>query len=343
MSMFSPAMLLSSLSLPMVATVAPVPGALGMSSIAVPEPPAAVVHEIRLTPAQQRDIVRYWTVDRMVHAVPPVRSVLSRTAPHANRQSSSGSDAVSYLFAMPSALSLLADQSAVPSSSSSGALWPAQGAVRKTSGKVFFSLAGRDYVCSASTVNSANRDLVVTAGHCAKDAGGGWAENWIFVPGYQDGSGPYGGFTARKMYVPAQWSGSGTDDFDVAMVALSPQNGSHVVDDVGAQRIAFGGPRGHEVYVFGYPATGQYDGERLAYCSGRPHNDPHGLVAGQGLRCDMTQGSSGGAWLSSFDPSTGRGVITSVSSFKYADDGETMYGPYFGSAVHDIYNQAQRG
>lgn len=340
----SPAMLLSSLSLPMVATVAPVPGTLGMSSLAVPKPAEAVVHEIQLTPAQQRDIVRYWTLDRMVHATPPARSVLGRVAARdAKRQSSSGSDPASYLLAAPSGLSLFGAQSAVPSASSSGALWPAQGTVRKTSGKVFFSLSGRDYVCSASTVDSANRDLVVTAGHCAKDGGGAWAENWIFVPGYRDGTGPYGGFTARKMYVPAQWSGSGTDDYDVAMVALSPQNGRHVLDEVGAQRIAFGGPRGRQVYVFGYPSTGQYDGERLAYCSGHPHGDPHGLVAGQGLRCDMTQGSSGGAWLASFDPSAGLGVITSVSSFKYADDGETMYGPYFGGAVHDIYDQAQRG
>jgi hypothetical protein len=116
-----------------------------------------------------------------------------------------------------------------------------------------------------------------------------------------------------------------------------------VVDAVGGQGIAFGQPRGRQVYAFGYPATGQYDGERLAYCSGRPHDDPHGLVSGQGLHCDMTQGSSGGAWLSRFDPGSGRGVITSVSSFKYADDGATMYGPSFGGTIRTLYNQAQRG
>jgi hypothetical protein len=55
----------------------------------------------------------------------------------------------------------------------------------------------------------------------------------------------------------------------------------------------------------------------------------------------MTQGSSGGAWLSGFDPATGTGVITSVSSFKYADDGGTMYGPYFGATVRKLYEQAQ--
>jgi hypothetical protein len=32
-----------------------------------------------------------------------------------------------------------------------------------------------------------------------------------------------------------------------------------------------------------------------------------------------------------------------VSSFKYADDATTMYGPYFGKPIHALYNQAQHG
>jgi V8-like Glu-specific endopeptidase len=335
MTVFSPTMLL----VPLIASVAGVPNATGVASLPVPQPnPAAVVHEVPLTLAQQRDIVRYWTLDRMAHAIPPAFSLLKRTGLGVNRQT-----AGTGLVAHPPAAPAGREEAAASSASSSGALWPAQGAVRDTLGKVYFSLGGRDFVCSASTVTSANRDLVVTAGHCAKDGIGAWTENWIFVPGYRDGAGPYGGFTARKMYVPDRWSGSATDDYDVAMVALAPENGEHVVDAVGAQGIDFGGPRGRQVYAFGYPATGQYDGERLAYCSGRPHDDPHSLVAGQGLRCDMTQGSSGGAWLSRFDSASGRGVITSVSSFKYADDGATMYGPYFGGTIRALYDQAQHG
>src|SRR5258708_13911741 len=125
------------------------------------------------------------------------------------------------------------------------------------------------------------------------------------------------------------------------MVALGTVDGRHAIDVVGAQKIAFDQPRGRQAYVFGYPATGRYDGEQLDYCSGRPRDDPRGLTDSQGLRCDMTQGSSGGAWLSKFNPATGTGVITSVSSFKYADDSVPNYGPYFGAAVHKLYDQAQ--
>ncbi|MCW2939859.1 MAG: hypothetical protein JWN00_2844 [Actinomycetia bacterium] len=291
-----------------------------------PEPigtPVRVVsHDVPQTAAQREQVLRYWTLDRMIHAAPPpgpargFRKVVRLSA-------------------------------AVSSSSSPGALWPAQAPARNTvgaaSGKVFFSMSGRDYVCSAATVASANRDVVVTAGHCAKNGTGAWATNWIFVPGYRDGSGPYGGFTARRMYVPDQWSGAANDDDDVAMVAVGTTGGRHVQDAAGAEAIAFGGPRGREVYAFGYPAEGRYDGERLAYCSGRPHDDPRGLTSSQGLHCDMTQGSSGGAWLAGFDPATGTGTVVSVSSFKYADDGTTMYGPYFGTTVRRLYDQAQRG
>jgi hypothetical protein len=38
--------------------------------------------------------------------------------------------------------------------------WPGGGAVARTTGKVFFTLDGTDYVCSGSTVASANSDVV---------------------------------------------------------------------------------------------------------------------------------------------------------------------------------------
>jgi V8-like Glu-specific endopeptidase len=223
-----------------------------------------------------------------------------------------------------------------------GAPWTSRGAVRATTGKVFFTIEGRDYVCSAGTVASANRDLVITAAHCAQDASGTWATNWIYAPGYEQGRRPYGAFTARHVFVPGRWTAHGDESYDVALVALSPAAGRHVADVVGAQGIAFAQPRGALVYGFGYPSGGRYDGERLTYCSGRTKPDSHRITRDEGLRCDMTEGSSGGPWLTRFDAASGTGVVTSVSSFKYADDPATMYGPYFGSAVRRMYDRAQR-
>ncbi|MET7465224.1 hypothetical protein [Nonomuraea sp. NPDC005501] len=234
-------------------------------------------------------------------------------------------------------------QSARPQLITAGSRWTTGGAVTRTTGRVFMTLRGVDFVCSAGTVRSANRDVVVTAGHCVKDGTGPWAENWTFVPGYREGGGePFGRYAARRMFVAGPWSRSADDDYDVGMVALTTWADRHVTDAVGAQEIAFNTGRGGQAFGFGYPADPPYTGEHLVYCAGKLRNDPHGQTRDQGLGCDMTAGSSGGPWLSGFDHATGWGTMTSLSSFKYSDDRRTMYGPYFGDTIKTLFTTAER-
>ncbi|MFD0659160.1 trypsin-like serine peptidase [Thermocatellispora tengchongensis] len=223
-----------------------------------------------------------------------------------------------------------------------GSQWTAGGVVGRTTGRVFLTLNGADFVCSASTVRSASKDVVITAGHCVKDGAGAWAENWTFVPGYHEGAKPYGSYTARRLFVAGPWARQADDDHDVAMVALNSDGGRHVADAVGAQEISFAPVRGAQTYGFGFPAEPPYDGERLYYCAGRPRPDPYGGTEDQGLGCKLTAGASGGPWLTGFDPRTGHGTITSVSSFKYLDDPNTMYGPTFGPSTRELFATAER-
>ncbi|WP_214106308.1 trypsin-like serine peptidase [Acrocarpospora catenulata] len=222
------------------------------------------------------------------------------------------------------------------------ARWTAGGQVVRATGRVFLTMNGSDFVCSASSVKSANRDLVVTAGHCVKDGTGSWAENWTFIPGYEAGREPYGSYPARRMFVAGPWSRSGDDSYDVGMVVVATRAGRHLADVVGEQEIGFNIPRGRPVHGFGYPADPPYDGERLMYCAGGTKPDPYQQTYDQGLRCDLTAGASGGPWLTGFDPATGKGVLTSVSSFKYSNDRTVMYGPYLGSAAKTLYQTAER-
>ncbi|GAA3136749.1 peptidase [Nonomuraea salmonea] len=244
---------------------------------------------------------------------------------------------------MAAARPLAPARPAKPATSTVGSRWITGGQVARTTGRVFLTVAGADFVCSASTVKSANRDVVVTAGHCVKDGSGEWAANWTFVPGYDTAhEHPYGQYTARRMFVAGPWSRSGDDNYDVGMVALATSRGRHVTDVVGAQSIAFNTGRGGQAFGFGYPADPPYDGSHLVYCAGRLKNDPHGQTRDQGLGCDMTAGASGGPWMTSFDTATGRGTITSLSSFKYSDDHRTMYGPYFGDTIKSLFRTAER-
>lgn len=328
-------------SAPIALVVPAVSAALGAfgpaTSHPAPDVTGATDHMIAGGPSAT---LRYWTAERMRRALIPPRR--SRPHPMAGRALAPSDDGpaagrpVTILGSVPVA------QSGRRTAETPGTPWTSHGAVRATTGKVFFTINGGDYVCSAGTVASTNRDLVITAGHCAQDASGTWARNWIYVPGYDQGRRPYGAFTARHLFVTGQWAAHGDENYDVALVALAPSGGRHVSDVVGAQGIAFDQSRGSLVYGFGYPSGGRYDGERLTYCSGRTHPDAHKITRDEGLRCDMTEGSSGGPWLSRFDAGAGTGVVTSVSSFKYADDPATMYGPYFGSAVHHMYDRAER-
>jgi V8-like Glu-specific endopeptidase len=326
-------------SAPIALVVPAVSAALGMAGPVAPHPAPGLTsvtdHVIATGPSAT---LRYWTVERMRRAIIPPRR--SRPNPMTGRSVADGEPATGTPVMIPG--SAPAPASSRRSVETPGAPWTSRGAVRATTGKVFFTIRGGDYVCSAGSVTSANRDLVVTAGHCAQDATGTWARNWIYVPGYDQGRRPYGAFTARHLFVPGPWSARGDENYDVALVALATYAGRHVTDVVGAQGIAFDQPRGSLVYGFGYPAGGRYDGERLTYCSGKTYPDSHKITHDEGLRCDMTEGSSGGPWLTRFDAGTGTGVVTSVSSFKYADDPATMYGPYFGNAVRRMYDRAQR-
>ncbi|MFB9833129.1 trypsin-like serine peptidase [Actinoallomurus acaciae] len=323
---------------PFALVVPAVSAALGMVGSATSHP-APVVTGVtdHVIATKSSATLRYWTVERMRRAVvPPHRSRPSTMAGPA----ADGGSAAGRPLTIPG--SVPEQQSSRRSVETPGAPWTSRGAVRATTGKVFFTINGGDYVCSAGTVTSANRDLVVTAGHCARDAAGNWADHWIYVPGYDQGRRPYGAFPARHLFVPGPWTAHGDENYDVALVALETSGKRHVADVVGAQGIAFDQPRGALVYGFGYPAGGRYDGERLTYCSGRTYPDSHKITKDEGLRCDMTEGSSGGPWLTRFDAGTGTGVVTSVSSFKYADDPATMYGPYFGSAIRRMYDRAQQ-
>lgn len=226
-----------------------------------------------------------------------------------------------------------------------GVPWRGGGAVAQTTGRVFFTLDSTDYSCSASTVGGSNPDVVVTAAHCVTDGTGGWAVNWTFVPGYENGQEPYGSFPAKSFFVSSQWTDGTNKDNDVAFVDVGEATVGGVTrsvgDVVGSQPISFKG-RTPTAAVFGYPAVAPYTGDELDYCAGPVSADPYG-GADAGVACGMTEGDSGGPWLSSFDPGTGTGVITGVTSFKYTGQDSTLYSTSLGQLAQSLYNRAEAG
>lgn len=288
------------------------------------------VHSAATTRAAQDRVTDYWTPQRMRDAVPADVLVAAKSKASAGDAVAAGAPTV-----VPQA-------KAAPSADFVGDYYSGGGKVVDTTGKVFFTLGGVNYVCSGSAVTSGNKDVVLTAGHCVNEGPGAYATNWAFVPAYDDGARPYGTFTARQLTTTTQWQNSGDFDYDVAFAVLNTVNGAHLTDVVGGQSIGFNQARGQYMYSFGYPAANPYDGTDIAWCHGTVIQDTYGGSTDQGLNCNLTGGSSGGPWFVNYSESTGVGTLNSVNSFKYRGGPVRtyMFGPYLGSVAQTLYTSA---
>ncbi|MFC7644328.1 trypsin-like serine peptidase [Streptosporangium lutulentum] len=187
---------------------------------------------------------------------------------------------------------------------------------RENRRRVFFTYQGRNASCSANAVTSENKSTVITAGHCVR-MGGAFHDNWVFVPGYENGNRPYGTWVATTLYTTAQWNNSEDINYDVAAAVVAPLNGKSLTDVVGGQGVSFNQYRRQRMHSFGYPSGSPYDGSKLIYCSGRAFDDIM-MSRDIGMNCNTTGGSSGGPWFLDFNESTGLGTLNSVNSFKYS-------------------------
>jgi hypothetical protein len=297
--------------------------------------------------AKHARIVKYWTPARMAKATPrdfvkqngrfvPVAKGGNAGKPGGGGNVDGGGDSTSTVV--------------------TGASWTQGGPALTGTGKVFFSMAGSNYVCSGATVDDGNRggySMVLTAGHCAYDeSNGAFATNWMFIPEYDTSptrtcaNTEHGCYTAAALVVHKNYATAGgfnsqaiKHDWAFAVVGAGSQGGQldAAVPDFGIGFDAVNEDR----YAFGYPASGKYAGSDLVYCAGGVTTDPS--LDTWGLRCDMTPGSSGGPWMKDFDTSTKSGTLNSLNSYKY-NGGRLknyMFGPKFGPRTQAVYNAAR--
>ncbi|HET7026958.1 MAG TPA: hypothetical protein VFI28_04635 [Candidatus Limnocylindrales bacterium] len=280
--------------------------------------------------ARHESIVRHWTPERMKAAVPR-----DRVSHPAKRPGGGGGGGTV-----------------------TGASWTGGGEVLQATGKVYFEMDGGAWVCTGTAVQdgTANRSIVATAGHCAIDESTGeFATNWLFIPDFD--AAPtftcsrtkYGCWTATALVVDRAFATAGgfdtqatINDWAFAVVGPGGKSGSQQLDAaVPAQAISFAGlSTGQSIDSFGYPAAGKYHGNDLSYCAGNVFHDSLNDNLTWGLSCDMTGGSSGGPWLSSFNASTGRGTVSGLNSYGYSGV-RNLYGPQFDADTQSTFNAAK--
>lgn len=214
-----------------------------------------------------------------------------------------------------------------------------------TNGKVFVKVQHGLGFCSGTVVSSETRSAVFTAGHCVHNGGrgAGWLDRkWVFVPGYRNGARPFGSFVATDLFTTRGWLRRGNGNYDIGAASVAPNSAGHTVEAAaGARGFAAGQPRGQIFNAFGYPVTHPFGGETLHTCRSAYAGDDRRSRFYAGplpvrIGCDMTGGSSGGAWV------IDGGYLNSVTTHGYLDQPNQLYGPYFGARATWLYNAVRR-
>jgi V8-like Glu-specific endopeptidase len=264
-----------------------------------------VVHETKQKPSE---VVRYWTTERMQNAK-PVERVAGQSPKAKPGGGTSSAASVEVPLPYPSA-----------------------------PGKVFFtSNSGVNYVCSGTAVTSTNQSVVWTAGHCVNEGPGAFYKNFMFVPAYRGGAAPYGRWAAPTLLTTSSWQASGEFGVDEGAAVVSTNESGQTLDSLVTELpLVFNSVRNQSYNVYGYPAAGKFNGQRLRVCSTAwSRNDTTANPFTMGIPCDMTGGSSGGGWV------TASGTVASVVSYGYSSLKNVLFGPHQETEAQQLYSTAQ--
>jgi V8-like Glu-specific endopeptidase len=254
------------------------------------------------------DVARYWTPSRM-RSARPLDAVLD--GPPSGKATS------------PSPLAS-ASFASVPNVSQ-----PPFTAV----GRVFLKIGAFAGFCSGTAINSASRQLVLTAGHCLYDILPGHllptsARYFDFVPDYSQGKAPLGEFIGRRGFLLKPWLRSINENFDMAAVLTEPNAvGESVADAVGGGLpIATDRARDQEYQVLGYPGANR---KSMQECDARFSGDdqltyPLAGPPSLGVGCYMGEGASGGPWLIN-----GGTEVGGITTYGHIKNFTHTFGPYF--------------
>jgi hypothetical protein len=218
---------------------------------------------------------------------------------------------------------------------------------QSTIGKLFFTLRGTNFVCSASVVRP---HLVLTARHCMFD--GVFSTNVVFFPGWHSGPNTIlgMGWPARIQITWACPCDIGTAaQFDIGFIQTfdddgigcgGSQLGLPIEAYTGFLGTAWAGNAGNEPVQHytevGYPQGAPFSGAMMVYSrSGTAVYDFNNILDTVGVGNDMTGGSSGGPWVGGWDegsnPPGGGNFANGLNSYKWVvpNRSQEMNGPQF--------------
>lgn len=232
---------------------------------------------------------------------------------------------------------------------------------KRTVGRLFFTIPGvGDSSCTGNVVNSAGKNAIWTAGHCVH-LNGEWAENVMFVPGYQYGGAPYGQWTAKSLHTLRGWASGGTTfggacggsieggDLrdDLAVVLLRPSSRGNIADVVGGSALWLRPPTSDGVAVYSYAAgavsdcTSQTDIGLMDRCPTRTSSDRRPGFLRIDNCTEYGPGSSGGGIYSVYNGDNR--YLTGIISHADPNRPGTFYTTYFDDGAEALWVATANG
>jgi V8-like Glu-specific endopeptidase len=208
-----------------------------------------------------------------------------------------------------------------------------------TIGVLFYTTGSGVHSCTASVVDSAYEDLIVTAAHCVYARG--FATSIEFVPGYHDGHRPYGVWLVQAVVVATAWRQRHDPGLDFAFltVAAPGHPGRRIQRVTGGLRLGIGRGYAHWIALIGYNDAHLKTADPVRCANHSLEFRPGQMV----FYCHgYWNGTSGGPWVVGFT-SRGAGTLIGVIG-GYQDGGDydwASYSPVLGPAALALYRRAE--
>ena len=207
-----------------------------------------------------------------------------------------------------------------------------------TVGALFFTTGTQAHFCTASVVNSARLDLLLTAAHCVYGSSG-YATNVAYVPQWHQGVSPYGAWTVKTITVAAGWQQSRDPNLDFAFLAVTPPAGTRKPIQLvtGGLQLGINTRYAQAITPIGYNNT---DDQPIKCATRSLEFEPTQIE----FYCNNYQdGTSGGPWITHFNPRTGTGtVIGEIGGYEEGGDyAWQSFSPYYSWSILRLFLQAQ--
>jgi hypothetical protein len=215
---------------------------------------------------------------------------------------------------------------------------------------------GQPRSCTGTLIDSPNRSLVWTAGHCVHTGrGGAFHTNFVFAPGFQPqltgNPAPFGIWPAATWAAAGSWVAKGipletdrkgwkTAQYDMAGLVLGRDPAGRTAGDAvgGTHNIRFRVRKSRAVRMIGYPVAPPYLGENLMQCGPSRTRARRFAPNLRMIPCPLTLGMSGGPALIRVDA----GGFGTVIGEMTVTDFSHMFIPFQGREARRLYRLLAR-